>query len=208
MKAEGLMISLKLDGRRCLVVGSGDEARARVETLHGAGADVTWLCPVGADAGAGPSPIAAEHRPFSDGDVRGVRLAVLTDRDAALAARMDAACRAENALFCAIDQPAHGDFAHVATARQGPLVLAVSTSGRAPALAKRIRQELERLFCTPAVSAFVAELEQLRARTPRCERAKVMNEAARRLCIEGHVAIDRRDAHSNSGNPESGSGAG
>src|SRR5688572_23458614 len=119
-------IALKLVGRRCLVIGSGTEAANRAQAL--------------ADAGAEVELIAANE--YAESSLHGVWLCVLTERDAELAARLAQDCDARRLFFCAVDQPAFGSFSHVAIARAGSLFVGIGSSGRAPALARRMRELL------------------------------------------------------------------
>jgi siroheme synthase-like protein len=191
VKVDGFIVALRLAGRRCLVVGRDSEAAERAERLAEAGATVIV---VGSEPAEATSSLAASgrvslrERAFEEADLDECRLAVLTDRDETLAARMADLCRSRNVLFCAVDQP-HGDFAHVAVVRRGPLSIAVSTDGRVPALARRLRQELFRLLDNPALDAFIAELEELRAKTPRADRARVLAAAAARLRLPSKIRI-------------------
>src|SRR5204863_181047 len=56
------------------------------------------------------------------------------------------ACRRRGVLVNVMDDPARCDFAAPAVVRRGDLTIAVSTSGRSPALARRLREELEHRF--------------------------------------------------------------
>jgi siroheme synthase-like protein len=120
-------VSLEVAGRRCVVFGSGPMARARATAL--------------ADAGAAVDVIA---RPHEEGDLAGVFLAVAATGDAAETARIFAEAEREGVLLNAVDDPAHCHFAVPAVLRRGDLVVTVSTGGRAPGYAGRLRDELGR----------------------------------------------------------------
>jgi siroheme synthase-like protein len=189
------MIALRLGGARCVVVGSEDDAATRAERLAQHGAQVTLVSETPSDrvrAAARLEGIVLVERPFEEPDLEGCRLAVLVDRDPALAARLDATCRDRNVLFCAVDQP-FGDFAHVATVRRGPLSLGISTDGRAPALARRFRQLLTELVDDDALDAFVAHLEALRATAPAEGRSAMLNLEAKRLTLPTGLRVAPAD---------------
>jgi siroheme synthase-like protein len=118
-------VSLEVAGRRCVVFGTGPVARARAEALLAAGAVVTVVA-----------------RPYEDGDLAGAFLAVAATGDAAEHARIFAEAEREGVLLNAVDDPAHCHFAVPAVLRRGDLVVAVSTGGRAPGYAGRLRDEL------------------------------------------------------------------
>jgi precorrin-2 dehydrogenase/sirohydrochlorin ferrochelatase len=188
-------ISLKLEGRACLVVGNGREAALRAQALLEAGARVR-LVSESADRElsewvAGQSSLSFEARGYRESDLDGVWLAVLTDRNAELAARIDADAEAKKVLFCAVDQPAYGSFTHVARATAGDLTLAIGTAGRAPALARRLREIFQELFDEANMAAFVERLAELRERTPSTERARVLGDAVKALRFEGRLTFDR-----------------
>jgi siroheme synthase-like protein len=93
--------ALLLGGRRCLVVGSGDEAVRRATNLADAGAHVAVVANA---PNASLAHLARERgmelleRAFRDEDLDGAWLVVQADRDTALAARLGAACRLEGSL--------------------------------------------------------------------------------------------------------------
>ena len=120
-------VSLEVAGRHCVVFGVGAVARARAEALLDAGAVVTVVA-----------------RPHEDGDLAGVFLAVAATGDRAEHARIFAEAEREGVLLNAVDDPAHCHFAVPAVLRRGDLVVTVSTGGRAPGYAGRLRDELAR----------------------------------------------------------------
>ena len=123
--AFGFPVSLEVAGRRCVVFGAGPMARTRATALLDAGAVVTVIA-----------------RPYEDGDLAGVFLAVAATGDAAETARLFAEAEREGVLFNAVDDPAHCHFAVPAVLRRGDLTVTVSTGGRAPGYARRLRDEL------------------------------------------------------------------
>lgn len=120
-------VSLEVAGRRCVVFGSGPVARARAAALLDAGAVVTVIA-----------------RPYEDGDLAGVFVAVAATGDAVETARIFAEAEREGVLLNAVDDPAHCHFAVPAVLRRGDLTVTVSTGGRAPGYARRLRDELSR----------------------------------------------------------------
>ena len=118
-------VALEVTGRRCVVFGSGPVARARVAALIEAGAAVTVIA-----------------RPYEDGDLAGVFLAVAATGDPAETARIFAEAEREGVLLNAVDDPAHCHFAVPAVLQRGDLPVTVSTGGRAPGYARRLRDEL------------------------------------------------------------------
>lgn len=162
-------LDLLARGARVTVVASSLHRGLRV--LHERG-DVRWL-----------------ERPFQDADLDGQWLAVLADRDAALAERMARAAEARQVFYCAIDQPAFGTFAHVAQANAGALTLAISTSGKVPLLARRLREELQRLLDEADIASFLERIAELRAKTSPGERQAVLERALQDLRFSGRLEL-------------------
>ena len=165
-------VALKLAGKRCLVVGSGEEAKARVLALEAAGAVVLNV-----------------ERDFSSEHLDGVWLAVLTERERELAARMAHAADERRVLFCAVDQPEFGSYSHLAITRSEPLFAALGTQGEAPALARRMRELLDELFTRAGLAAFADKLATLRKRTAPERRRDVLNAAVEGVRIEGRLVL-------------------
>jgi len=186
-------VALKLNGRACLLVGSAAETSRRLRALLDAGASVTLVTKE-------PTPelrnmaaahaVLLEERDYLSHDLQGKWLAVLCDRDPELAARIARDAEALRVFFCAVDLPAHNSFAHVGVARSGPVFLAVGTEGKAPALARRLKHELQRLIDEPPFTAFVERLVKLRERAPAGERAAALSRLAARLHITWRVDIE------------------
>ena len=176
----GFVVSLNLAGRRCVVVGSSEELEERVFALRDAGAIVRVVSqapPNSVRALAERSEIELYVREFQPTDIDDTWLVTLVDMDAEMAQTISAAAEARSTLFCAIDQPKFNTFAHVARARAGALEVAISTQGKAPALAKRLRIELERVFEKEDAKSFIEQLSELREQTPAAERRAVMTNA-------------------------------
>ncbi len=162
-------VFLELAGRRCLVVGGGLVAERRVEGLLAAGAAVTVISPALTPrlaALASEGRISHEPRGYRTGDLDGVDLAfAATDRgevNAALAAEG----HARGVWVNASDDPANCTFILPALVRRGDLTVAVSTGGTSPALARAIREELERYL-----TAEYATLAEIAAEARRAMRA-------------------------------------
>jgi precorrin-2 dehydrogenase/sirohydrochlorin ferrochelatase len=133
--------------------------------------------------------IELHEREFVDADIAGKWLAVLVDNNPVLAARMAFLAHAARVFFCAVDQPEHNSYAHMAQARAGLLTIAISTAGQAPALGRRLREELEGLLARAKMAEFVQRLASLRARTPSSERARVLGEAVAGVRFTGELVL-------------------
>ena len=142
-------ISVRLRARRCLVVGAGQVAASKAETLLAAGAQVIVVAPRAGEwvqERARAARLTWHRREFAPRDLDGAFLAVAaTDSPAVNEAVFRAS--AERGVLCnVVDDPEHCDFFYPAVVRRGDLQIAISTSGQSPALAHRLRVELEQQF--------------------------------------------------------------
>lgn len=143
-------VFLDLGGKRCLVVGAGEVGRRKLESLLECGPDeVLVLDPFAAPAQPELAALLAhpaarfEQRAFTENDLNGRFLVIAASGAAKVNARVAALCRTRGILVNSIDAPADGDFIVPASISMGDLQLAISTSGQSPALARRIRQDLQ-----------------------------------------------------------------
>jgi precorrin-2 dehydrogenase / sirohydrochlorin ferrochelatase len=183
----GYPLSLILDDRKCLVVGGGSEAATRAGNLLEAGANVLV---VGEEPTPGMDPLHSsrlriERRAFEDRDLDDAWLVVQVTQDAALASRVGALCQARRIFFCALDQPQYSSYAHLALARAGSLTLAIGTEGRAPALGRRLREELARVLAESNAADEVEHLATLRDVTPPAARREVLTRAVADVHLTG-----------------------
>jgi phosphoadenosine phosphosulfate reductase len=136
---------LDLRGRSCVVVGGGEVAGQKVEGLLAAGAAVTVIAPAlttGLRSSAAEGVIAWRPRDFREGDLSGAYLAfAATDSSAANRLVREEAERLRIPINAA-DDPPNCSFILPAIHRDGDLVVAVSSSGKAPAVAARLRDQI------------------------------------------------------------------
>ncbi|WP_263415906.1 precorrin-2 dehydrogenase/sirohydrochlorin ferrochelatase family protein [Terriglobus albidus] len=155
---------LKLDGRRCLVVGAGRIADGKAEGLLRAGADVTVIAPeanesVRALAAAGS--VSWHEREVRAGDTAGFFLVVAGTNIAAVNRAVVDEARAANILVNAVDDPPYCDFYYGSIVERGDLQIAISTAGESPALAQRLRKEIDAQL-PPDTGEWLAEVGKLR----------------------------------------------
>ncbi|HEY7495525.1 MAG TPA: bifunctional precorrin-2 dehydrogenase/sirohydrochlorin ferrochelatase [Candidatus Tectomicrobia bacterium] len=150
--------------QRCVVIGGGGEAECKVKGLLDCDAAVTVISAgvteqlrVWAEAGA----ITWVPRPYQTGDLRDAYLVIATGHDPQTNTRIWQEAQAAGVLVNMTDDPAHSTFIAGSVVRQGPLTIAISTSGQAPALAVRLRQRLEQEF-GPEYAAWLDLLQELR----------------------------------------------
>jgi siroheme synthase-like protein len=138
---------LDVTGRPCIVVGGGAIADGKVNGLLAAGAVVTVVSPSLTEtlaAAAAADRITHRRRVYQDGDLDGFTLAFVATGDVAVNAAVAAEGRRRGVWVNAADDPAHCDFILPSVLRRGALAVAVSTGGASPALARAVREEIER----------------------------------------------------------------
>lgn len=142
-------IFLKLTGRPCTVIGGGNLAESKIESLLGANARVTVIAPranarVAALAESGD--IVLRVREYAQGDLAGQFLAVAATDDPAINRAVFAEAEAAGVLINAVDDPPFCDFYFPSVVRRGDLQIAISTAGASPAFAQRLRKEINQLL--------------------------------------------------------------
>jgi siroheme synthase-like protein len=142
-------ILLNIQGRKCLVVGGGKVALRKVQMLveHGANVEIVspTFCPE-LNQLVKDGTIQAIHRDYETEDLNDVFLAVAATDDIKTNEKVATEARKIGILVNVVDKPDISDFIVPSYFRRGDIIVAVSTSGRSPALARKIRGELERDF--------------------------------------------------------------
>ena len=142
-------INLDIRDRRCLVVGGGAVGTRKVHTLLQCGADVTVISPQATaelSALAEAGDIALQKREYSSADLEGIFLVIGATDDETLNRQVSADAQSRNLLCNIADRPAVCNFILPSIVHRGDLVITISTSGKSPALAKKLRKTLERQF--------------------------------------------------------------
>lgn len=140
---------LKLNKRRCLVVGAGKTAEEKIASLNRCGARVLVVAPNATrviQRWAAENKIVWEERRFIEADLSGIFLVVVATSLRTLN-RMVFECARQRQILCNVTRERQNcDFYYPAVVRRGPLQIAISTAGHSGALAQRLRQQLESQF--------------------------------------------------------------
>src|SRR5881394_3101312 len=165
-------VFLDLRGRRAVVIGGGAVAEQKVHGLVGAGAHVTVVSTdVTPALGALARRNAIEHkrRPYRRGDLKGAWLAIAATDDRGTNGAVWAEAEQVGVPLNAVDDLEHCSFIAPAIHREGDITVAVSTGGKSPALAVRLRQRIARLVgrAEARLCALLGELRpELAGRVP------------------------------------------
>ena len=142
-------IFLELEGKTVLVVGGGNVAQRKVETLIEYGAAVNIVSKQ-LTTGLRGLVDAGEIRQIGDAFLEqhldGAFMVYAATDNNQLNRKISQSARKRGVLINAVDQPDDCDFIVPSIVRKGDLSIAVSTSGKSPALAKNIRKQLEMQF--------------------------------------------------------------
>jgi len=160
----GYPIFLDVTGRPCLVVGGGRVAGRKVETLLNSGAAVKVVSLRLVDSLASLAEcgrISVERRAYRRGDLDGAFLAYAATDDDRLHELIAIDAKRAGVLLNVVDRPQWCDFIVPSVARRGDLTVAVSTSGRSPAMARRVRQDIE-VALGPEYETAIALFAELR----------------------------------------------
>ena len=143
---------LRLNGRRCLVVGGGDIGLEKVEGLLACAADVTLVAPEAHPALADlarEGSIRWEQREYRSDDLGGCLIAIAATNDTDVNIRVFEDAEKRSMLVNVVDVPPLCNFILPAIVRTGALAVAISTAGASPALAKRMKREIAEMFGEP-----------------------------------------------------------
>ncbi len=155
---------VKLEGRQCLVVGAGAVAEGKIRGLLQAGASVRVVAPravLQIQDWAKNKTIVWHTRAFQPQDLDGAFLVITATSSPEVNAQVFKQASARNVLCNSVDDPDNCDFYYPAVVNRGDLQIAISTNGRSPALAQRLRRELEEQF-GPEYASWVRELGKTR----------------------------------------------
>jgi uroporphyrin-III C-methyltransferase/precorrin-2 dehydrogenase/sirohydrochlorin ferrochelatase len=179
---ELLPISLVVKGRRCVVVGGGEVAARKVEMLRKAQALITVIAP---DLGENLLTLAQrneiEHHAerFAPPDLDDATLVIAATDDQRINQAVHAAAIARRIPVNVVDQPKLCTFAMPAIIDRSPILIAVSTGGTSPVLARLLRARLESL-----IPAGLGRLAALGERFRGLVKQRILEPTLRRLFWE------------------------
>ncbi len=156
-------IVLDLAGRRAVVVGGGRVALRKARALADAGAAVTAVAPQFLPAFAEDSRLERVTAAYEARHLEGAAVVIAATDDPAVNRRVADDARDARALVNVVDVPEQCDFIVPAQVRRGELLLAITTGGAAPSLARRLRKRLGEQF-GPEWADYLEALRAVRER--------------------------------------------
>jgi len=142
-------VSLNIQGKRCVVIGGGKVALRKVKMLLDCGANVSVISLKPHPDIAKLSKERAIHliqRDYESQDLKGAVIAIVCTDVKEVNRKVADEAKKAGILVNVADDPGPSDFIVPSFFRRGNLILAVSTSGKSPALARKIRTKLEKSF--------------------------------------------------------------
>lgn len=171
-------VFLNLVNQKCLIIGGGKVAERKVRDLLNYDAGITVISPCAEDNikhWANQGIIDWRPRRFQKDDLDSVFLVFLATDDRDLNREIVSLCRDKQILVNAVDDPPNCDFYVPSILRQKSLAIAISTEGKSPLFARKLREELEKII-TAEYGDFVEILgeqrERIKAQVPDIETRK------------------------------------
>ena len=194
---------LKLTARPCLVVGAGNIAEAKIASLLEADARVRVVALEATQpirSWAQSTKIEWNQRPFQPSDLEEMFLVVAATSSAKLHEQIFEEAVRRGVLCNIVDVPELCDFYYPAVVQRGALQIAISTAGQSPALAQRLRKELEEQF-GPEYEEWLEHLGDARdklfaAKLDPEERKRLLHEQANEEAFDAFRRIQGGSKHS------------
>lgn len=142
-------VFLDIAGKPAVIIGGGLVALRKAEGLLDAGAQVTIVSPTlhpDLDALVAAGRIKHVAREYSPGDLEGHLLAFVGTDDRSVNAAVAREGKQRGVWVNAVDDPPNCDFIMPSVVRRGDIILAVSTSAGSPAMARKLREDLQELL--------------------------------------------------------------
>lgn len=141
-----LPVFLRLERRPVLVAGAGTVALGKIEGLRTTGALITVVAPQAAAQIrelASSGALTWHERVFAPADLDGVFVVIAATNDSSVNHTIYEEALRRNVLCNAVDDPPNCDFYFGSVVARGDLQIAISTAGESPALAQRLRKEID-----------------------------------------------------------------
>lgn len=142
-------VFLNVSGKKCVVVGGGQVALRKVKTLLERGADVEVISPdvcPGLNKLAESGQITVHRRRYEPGDLATAFMAIAATDNSDINQAVVKESRRSGVLANVVDDAEGSDFITPSYLQRGNIIIAISTAGSSPALARKIRTRLEKDF--------------------------------------------------------------
>ncbi|HHT9113715.1 MAG: bifunctional precorrin-2 dehydrogenase/sirohydrochlorin ferrochelatase [Planctomycetes bacterium] len=181
-------ILLNIQDKKCLVVGGGNVAWRKVCSLKEAGARVTVVSPEFCPEMEKETGIERIQQKYEEGFLAGVLVVVASTDDEEVNKKVYYDAVKMGILVNVVDRPEFCSFIVPATISRGDLSISISTGGASPALARNIRESLEKQFGNE-----YGEYTKLLSETRRKILSEVSDESIRRDILQRIADLDMLD---------------
>ncbi len=157
-------VYIDLTNKKCLVIGGGKVAERKIDNLLEYGCLIRVVSPQvekNIQIWADQNLIQLYRREFQEQDIADSFMVFVATDNNRINEKVSKMCRERGIMVNAVDDPPHCDFYIPSIVRRNSLVLAISTGGKSPAFARRLRSELEEII-TPEYGEFVDILGEQR----------------------------------------------
>jgi siroheme synthase-like protein len=141
-------IYLDIENRSVVIIGGGNVCARKAETMLKYGARVTVVSPECTDEierWAAEGLLTLNRKPYDDSDLEGANIVIASTDDVTVNERIAADCRARRIPVNVVDVTPLCEFIVPAIIESGSVQIAVSTGGRSPALARTLKEDLQRM---------------------------------------------------------------
>jgi siroheme synthase-like protein len=142
-------ILLNIQGKKCLVVGGGQVALRKAKTLLEHDANIEVVSPtfcLELNQLAKDKALKVHQRDYRTEDLKGAFIAIAATDNVKTNKRVSSEARRQGVLVNVVDNPKNSNFIVPSYLKRGDVIIAVSTSGKSPALARKIKSELDKNF--------------------------------------------------------------
>ena len=178
-------ILLNIQDKKCLVVGGGNVAWRKVCSLKDAGARVTVVSPEFCPEMEKETGIERIQQKYEEGFLGGVLVVVASTDDEEVNKKVYYDAVKRGILVNVVDRPEFCSFIVTATISRGDLNISISTGGASPALARNIRESLEKQFGDE-----YGDFAKLLSETRRKILSEISNESIRRDILQRIAGLD------------------
>jgi precorrin-2 dehydrogenase / sirohydrochlorin ferrochelatase len=139
-------VFLDIEGKKCVVIGGGEVALRKVNALLDNGASVEVISPELCPELTANREISISQRIYQPGDLTGAFLAVVATDNRETNHQIALEGRSRGVLVNVVDDAEYCDFILPSVVHRGDITIAISTAGKSPALARKLRTRLENEF--------------------------------------------------------------
>ena len=139
-------VFLNLTGRRCVIIGGGQIAEGKISKLLDSGAKIIVISPdatQGIRSFAERGQIELDLRKYQQGDLQGAFLVIAATNDRVVNQEIFEEAEKQGILLNAVDDMPRCSFIAPSIVEKGPVTVAISTGGASPALARKLRENME-----------------------------------------------------------------